>query len=360
MFKCTHCGGDVVVSDGSRFKIATIINRGYIFCSKKCQICSQKKNGFLYKRNVENCRKKHGVNHITQLQTTKDKIKKTTFEHYGVECNLQADVIKAQIKKTCTKLYGVDCALKLRACREKTNQASKSQEVQEKIKQTNVQRYGAETPFKAKSCREKAKQTCKLHHGAEYPLQCTHIKAKQEKTCERIYGFKNAAKAERTKKKIKDTNITRYGSTCSFQAPHLAEKCHSKETSTKRHQTMKKNGTYRKSNPENDCYVLLCKSYGQENIERQTRINDWNIDFYIKSINVYIQLDGVYWHGLNRPIEIIKESKHPRDKVIYRTWLRDQEQSVWFKENNLKLIRITDVQLKTMSIVSLQECLQSL
>jgi hypothetical protein len=50
----------------------------------------------------------------------------------------------------------------------------------------------------------------------------------------------------------------------------------------------------------------------------------WNVDFYIPSIDTYVQLDGVYWHGLDRPVEVIKESKESksvRDQAIYKSGL---------------------------------------
>ena len=56
------------------------------------------------------------------------------------------------------------------------------------------------------------------------------------------------------------------------------------------------------------------------------------------------KFDGVYWHGLNRPIEIIKESLTPRDHTIYRTWERDRLQEKWFYDHDLKLIRVTDLE----------------
>ena len=76
-------------------------------------------------------------------------------------------------------------------------------------------------------------------------------------------------------------------------------------------------------------------------------INDiWPIDFFISFIGTFIQLDGVYWHGLDRPILKIKESKSARDQQIYKKWLTDREQDRWFQENKLNLVRITDLEAK--------------
>lgn len=74
--------------------------------------------------------------------------------------------------------------------------------------------------------------------------------------------------------------------------------------------------------------------------------NLWNIDFFIPEINTYVQFDGIYWHGLDRPIEKIKRSKTKRDESIYRKWLTDQEQDHWFAKSEKKLVRITDVEFQ--------------
>jgi hypothetical protein len=72
----------------------------------------------------------------------------------------------------------------------------------------------------------------------------------------------------------------------------------------------------------------------------------WNIDFYIPEIETFVQFDGVYWHGLNKPIDQIRESNTPRNQAIYGKWLIDREQDVWFSNVKKRLIRITDIEFK--------------
>lgn len=109
---------------------------------------------------------------------------------------------------------------------------------------------------------------------------------------------------------------------------------------------MKFRGSYGKSKIEDAYYVKLCETYGIDNVERQVTPEGthWPIDFYIKSIDAWIQFDGVYWHGLDRHIELIAEHRSKRDVVIHRKWLTDREQDEWFKKCGLKLIRVTDRQ----------------
>jgi len=84
--------------------------------------------------------------------------------------------------------------------------------------------------------------------------------------------------------------------------------------------------------------------FGIENVEQHVLVNGWSIDFYIKTTNVYVQFDGVYWHGLNKPIDVIKTETAKRSMTIVATYEKDRHQDLWFKENNVRLIRITDQQ----------------
>lgn len=72
--------------------------------------------------------------------------------------------------------------------------------------------------------------------------------------------------------------------------------------------------------------------------------SSWNIDIHIPEIDTYIQFDGVYWHGLDRSIDTILSSSTKRNKTIAKKYFIDKEQNTWFENNNLKLIRITDIE----------------
>ena len=88
--------------------------------------------------------------------------------------------------------------------------------------------------------------------------------------------------------------------------------------------------------------------------ETQKIVHGKIFDFYITEKNTLVEVDGTYWHGLDRPIDVIMSSTSPRDVSIFQKWKNEREQDVWFVAHGLKLIRITDVQfisdkLKTLS-----------
>ena len=125
---------------------------------------------------------------------------------------------------------------------------------------------------------------------------------------------------------------------------------------------MKRAGTYAATEtaPENACYEALCELFGEDDVERHALVNGWDIDLRVNSLNTCIQVDGTYWHGLDRHVATITEFKHPRDRVIYSTFLRDKRQVEWFKSNGLKLVRVTDTQIvRWMKVGTLKDKLSS-
>lgn len=125
------------------------------------------------------------------------------------------------------------------------------------------------------------------------------------------------------------------------------------EVKEKMYITAKKNNSFGKSNIETELYQILKTAFGD--VERHIAVNELVVDFYIKSLDIYLQLDGEYWHGIDRDLDVIKSSMVPRDQAIYKTYLRDVNQNNWFKNNGLVLLRITDKHMKNMTAKKLIE-----
>lgn len=240
------------------------------------------------------------------------KTSKTCMDKFGVETPFASSDIRLKLKQTIFEKYGVQ-------------NVSQNMNVRKKIMHTCMEKYGVENVLASKEIREKARTTLQNNYNVDAPQQSNEI---QERT--------------------KQTNIERYGVLNTLQLSYARERCNSKESHRKRHETMKRKGTYRKSKPEDKLYALLCEWFSCDDVERQVSVHKWPIDFYVKSIDTYFQLDGVYWHGLNRPIEVIAELKSKRDVSIMNKWKTDREQDQWFKIHGLNLVRVTDLQLRNL------------
>lgn len=106
-----------------------------------------------------------------------------------------------------------------------------SKQVREKIKKTNLERYGSEHNWGRNSTVwNKIKQTNLEKYGTEYLVQSDHFKEKAKETMLEHYGVENPMKSEEVKNKVKQTNINRYGVPCTWNSgspvrDKLIERC---------------------------------------------------------------------------------------------------------------------------------------
>ena len=140
------------------------------------------------------------------------------------------------------------------------------------------------------------------------------------------------------RKRICSVMKSRYGVENASQIPGMG-----KANWLKAHETKRKNGTYASSMIEH----AFCDALTQEHIEFETQVNVFGRPIDVKVDDVFIQIDGRYWHGLDRSIDELKKSTSARDVAIYARWKSDREQDEQFKKNGLKLLRFTDLEVKT-------------
>ena len=105
---------------------------------------------------------------------------------------------KQKMKETNISKYGVDNPFK-------------SKEIQEKIKRTNLEKYGVEHAAQNESIKKKTAQTNLSRYGVIAPLQNKHIKDKMEKTNLGRYGSRSSMGNAEIREKAKKTNLERYG-----------------------------------------------------------------------------------------------------------------------------------------------------
>lgn len=113
---------------------------------------------------------------------------------------------------------------------------------------------------------------------------------------------------------------------------------HTPEAERKRHETLKHTGKLFSSKPEERLHELLIERFGQDDVDHHVIVEGFRIDFYVKSINTYIQLDGSYWHGLQQPYDQLKGT--PKAKYD-----RDRRCDAYFTQAGLRLVRIVDTEL---------------
>ena len=117
------------------------------------------------------------------------------------------------------------------------------------------------------------------------------------KTCLEKYGVENPYQSEQVKDKIKQTCLKRYG----VEHPMKLDFYKSKVNAAI-YESKKKNHTFNTSKPEENGYKLLYNKFGFCNVKRQyrTELYQFACDFYIKSLDLYIEFNFYWTHGKHK------------------------------------------------------------
>lgn len=227
------------------------------------------------------------------------------------------DTTKNKIKQTCNNKYGV-------------SNYTKSQE--HKDRYNEIQR--------------KYKQTCNNRYGVEHPSRVAELRRKYKQTLVNKYGVDSPFKLKEVQEKVKQTNYKRYGRYYYSQT---------KEFQEKQYNTKKENNSFNLSKDEEKVYQLLLIRFDKNDIIRQYRskLYPFSCDFYIKSLNLYIEYNGNWTHGKDshgkiygsfdkdnlehiKLLEFWKSKNTPFFKSAIYTWtILDVKKLETFKKNKL-------------------------
>lgn len=235
-------------------------------------------------------------------------------------------------------------------CKECYIKSSRSGIAKQQKEQHFLEKYGVTNPYGCREIIENRKKNLIEKYGVENVSQIQDVKDKKAQTFLEHYGTTNNFGRAEVRQNIMESLLDKFGTTAPTTHPDVKQKLNSHETKQKHFASLKRNGTIKESRPERR--LVVCFQTIFDDLETHVTVNGWSIDFYIKSIDTYFQVDGVYWHGLNRPIEKIIENVNNgnhTDKMILGKYNRDKEQNIWFFEQNKKLVRITDLQINAMN-----------
>ncbi len=201
-YSCDYCGKEFEREIKTR-------ERGLEKCPKDS--CGEKdcKN----KKKAEGYLIRFGVTHNSQLQNVKDKkivkikakmpetlqkMKKTNLEKYGAEFASQTDSVKEKMKQTCLSTYGTVSSLL-------------NEDVKEKTKQTNLKNLGVEFPMQSEVIKAKREETNLEKFGVPHASQSEEVKNKIIESNLARHGVPHVGMIDEIKEKIAQTNIERYG-----------------------------------------------------------------------------------------------------------------------------------------------------
>lgn len=285
----------------------------------KCPVCGKPCKFLSLRRGWTTACSRRCVGHNPD---TMDKKRKTCIKKFGYDNAFKSPEIQEKAKKTCLERYGVE-------------NPYASEEVKQKIKQHNIEKYGGNSPMCSKETQEKSKKTCLERYGVEYSSQNEQVKEASKKTCLERYGGIGWDSKE-LMDKFKKTCLEKYGVEYASQyrdgitiferyplMPQLLPdnnwlcKCPHPECDKCEEKTFIINPCifrYRyKANVEMCTKLLPVKAQysslelivrgwlDESGIEYLTNVRDViypkELDIYIPSKKVAIEINGCYWHS---------------------------------------------------------------
>ena len=183
-------------------------------------------------------------------------------------------------KSTMNNLYGVSNPTML-------------QSVKSKISQTKSERY--DNP-KYNNI-EKMKQTKLAKYGNKF--YTNHDK--YISTCRKKYGTDNCLKIPKIRQQCLNTNVKKYGVEYFSQSQAYKDLYQNDEfiiqKQQKDYETKKKHNSFNITIPEQKIYQYLIQKYNDVKRQYKSEKYPFNCDFYIPSIDTYIEYQGFWTHG---------------------------------------------------------------
>lgn len=144
--------------------------------------------------------------------------------------------------------------------------------------------------------RQKIASTCLARYGAPRYLDSSEGKQKVAKI-KSTDAFRDRMReiisSDAVQTKTKATCYERYGVTSAMKLPSVLNK---------NEESKRRNGTWSTSEPEENMYVVLCNKFGKNDVFRQHKDSiryPFRCDFYIESLDLFIELNATWLHGLH-------------------------------------------------------------
>jgi len=140
----------------------------------------------------------------------KEKIKNTNIEKYGCENVMQNKEIQEKLTSSIIEKYGV-------------SHISKLDRIKNQKKEKSLEKYGVEYPLQCPKVREQIKETNIKKYGCENAMQNKEILEKTQNTVNEKFGTKNVFQVPYIKQKIIETTMKKYGTPHHLQNAECSE-----------------------------------------------------------------------------------------------------------------------------------------
>ena len=342
---CKYCGGKVKHISKNKYRT---------YCSNTCR------NKDLFEVNRQITIQKYGTSF------NREKTKQTKKELYGDEYYNNSKRIKETLLNKTQDEKNIILEKRINTVLNKYKVINVSQltEIKEKKKNTCLKHYGVNSYLKTDDCKEKSKQSfLKNKDKIIQKIQDTNLKRYGVKGYNYVVGKKT--KLERyndenynNRKKYIDTLQKKYGVNNVLQIPEVKEKVSKilslPETQDKINKSKHKNNSFHTSKIDEQSYQLLKEKFPDVKYQYRSKEYPFNCDFYIPSLNLYIECQ-YGWQHCHHPynkddkedqklLEIMKTKNTKYYNNVINTWtIRDVKKRNIAKQNNLNYIEFWNI-----------------
>ena len=308
----------------------------------KCEIC---------KREFKNSRILG-----THISTTHEMSKKDYYDKFLKRDENEGKCLecgKETVFVTLVKGYRIFCSVKclnqsqyhIKHCTETytknyIDNEENRKELNERTRNTCLERYNG-IGFASQELTKKYNETMLLKYGHTNPSQVEEIQEKTKLTNLEKYGTENVYGSDLIIQKIKETNLERYGETSWTKSKEgrefLKEFTNSQEYKDKQYDTKKKNNSFNTSKIENKLELLLREMFPDLETQYKSILYPFNCDFYIPSLDLYIEYNGTWTHGGHFFDENDEDNRNTLEK-----WKRLSEHSKFY-QNAIETWTIRDL-----------------
>lgn len=178
---------------------------------------------------------------------------------------------------------------------------------------------------------KKREQSCVEKFGTTTNMLVPSVRQKKENTMLARYGEKAYTSTQEFKSKREKTWMKNFG----VAHPWMDVDFHNQSMIASAKIKEENANSYWISKPELDLVHRLGKFFA---VEQQKALNEWNFDVFLPEVDIFIQLDGVHWHGHTKSEKELQRWPSIQKKVII-----DRAQNEFFLQNSLRLYRVSDI-----------------
>ena len=213
-------------------------------------------------------------------------------------------------------------------------------ELNDRTKNTCLEKYNG-IGFASQELTEKYNETMLLKYGHTNPSQVKEIQEKTKQTNIKKYGVENVYASDLIIQKIKETNLERYGETSWTKSKEGKEFLkiftNSKEYKDKQYNTKKKNNSFKTSKIEKELESKLRELFPDLETQYKSKVYPFNCDFYIPSLDLYIEYNGSWTHG-----GCFYDENNENNKNTLENWKQLSEHSRFY-QNAIETWTIRDI-----------------